>query len=123
MPRSFDITACSALLVLATLFAQINQTTPKSAFLKLLDIWFVSCIMMNFGTVVFQAIINYIRINEFEGDNGIAPNPFLSQKKTMFLKEKKDKAIKVNLFARTLVPIVITVFIIAYVIVAATYME
>ncbi|XP_068237916.1 uncharacterized protein [Palaemon carinicauda] len=53
----------TALLVLAALFLQTNQSMPRTAYLKLVDVWFVFCIAMDFIIVVMLVVINYLREN------------------------------------------------------------
>ncbi|XP_064079530.1 uncharacterized protein LOC135196619 [Macrobrachium nipponense] len=53
----------TALLVLAALFLQTNQAMPRTAYLKLVDVWFVFCIAMDFIIVVILVVINYLREN------------------------------------------------------------
>ena len=48
----------TALLVLATLFAQITQTTPNTSCLKVLDVWFVACIVAVFLIASCHVYIN-----------------------------------------------------------------
>ena len=48
----------TSLLVLASLFAQTSSGLPRTSYLKLIDIWFVACIMMDFLMVACLVIIN-----------------------------------------------------------------
>lgn len=51
----------TSLLVLAALFTQTAATIPKTAYLKLIDIWFVFGITFDFLVVVMLVFINYRR--------------------------------------------------------------
>ncbi|XP_045611201.2 LOW QUALITY PROTEIN: uncharacterized protein [Procambarus clarkii] len=98
----------TALLVLATLFTQITTTTPKTSYLKLLDIWFVACILVNFSIVILLVVINYLKIHE--SDNIVVP---FSKKKTMY--QTPERSRKINYFCRVIIPILLFILIIVYV--------
>ncbi|CAL4114466.1 unnamed protein product, partial [Meganyctiphanes norvegica] len=51
----------TALLVLAALFTQISETSVKTPYFKLIDIWYVSIIGLCFSVVVLIAMINGLR--------------------------------------------------------------
>lgn len=101
----------TALLVLATLFTQITETTPKTSFLKLLDIWFVSCILINFTIVIMLVIINVQRVR----DNDSLVMPFSKKKKKMFPAAAQNRSQKMNTFSQIIVPIVLFVLVMVYV--------
>ena len=48
----------TSLLVLAALFSQISSTLPHTSYLKLIDIWFLICIIIDFTMIVCLVIIN-----------------------------------------------------------------
>ncbi|XP_071523164.1 LOW QUALITY PROTEIN: uncharacterized protein [Panulirus ornatus] len=100
----------TSLLVLATLFTQISETTPKTSFLKLLDIWFVTCILINFTIVIMLVVINFQRVRE----NVTQVMPFPS-KKTIFAVPAQNRSQKMNTFSRIIVPIVLFVLVMVYV--------
>ncbi|XP_053626447.2 uncharacterized protein [Cherax quadricarinatus] len=98
----------TALLVLATLFSQITQTTPKTSYLKLLDVWFVASILVNFSIVIMLVIINHQRMRE----SNIMVAPF-SKKKAMYSTPERSR--KINSFSQVAIPIVLFILITTYV--------
>ncbi|XP_064096065.1 uncharacterized protein LOC135207965 [Macrobrachium nipponense] len=52
--------ALTALLVEAAFFAQTSDSVPQTAYLKLVDIWFVFCIAFLFLVIVILVIINVL---------------------------------------------------------------
>ncbi|XP_063592553.1 glutamate-gated chloride channel alpha-like [Penaeus indicus] len=50
--------ALTSLLVLATLFSELVGGLPKTSYLKLIDIWFLGCIIANFLMVMCLVIID-----------------------------------------------------------------
>ena len=112
----------TALLVLATLFTQITETTPKTAYLKLLDVWFVSTILIDFFVVVVLVLINYFKIKEGYNEFNIT-TPVLSLKKHpdgQFPEPKptQRRSEKINYYARWAIPIFIAIFIFFYIVIA-----
>lgn len=51
------VISLTSMLVLATLFTQMNQSIPKTAYFKLIDGWFMSLIVLDFLVVVIHTII------------------------------------------------------------------
>lgn len=54
--------ALTSLLVLATLFSELVGGLPKTSYLKLIDIWFLGCIVANFFMVVCLVLIEKQRL-------------------------------------------------------------
>ena len=110
----------TALLVLATLFTQITQTTPKTAYLKLLDVWFVSCIVMDFVIVILHVAINVVKMDEEEEAN---VTHVVGYKKPFAFKEKEKyaKALKYNRWAEIVLPIVSVLFAVVYIVVSRMF--
>ena len=48
----------TSLLVLAALFSQISSGLPHTSYLKLIDIWFLGCIVLDFLMILFLVIVN-----------------------------------------------------------------
>ncbi|XP_045103032.1 uncharacterized protein LOC123499296 [Portunus trituberculatus] len=48
----------TSLLVLASLFSQIASGLPKTAYMKLIDVWFIFCILADFVMVFVLVVIN-----------------------------------------------------------------
>ncbi|XP_042204255.1 uncharacterized protein LOC121853920 [Homarus americanus] len=60
----------TSLLVLASLFTQTSQSIPKTAYLKLIDIWYVTLITTDFFIIVILVIIENQRMREkTQGDS------------------------------------------------------
>ncbi|XP_042233733.1 uncharacterized protein LOC121873920 [Homarus americanus] len=54
----------TSLLVLAALFTQTSQSIPKTAYLKLIDIWYVTLIITDFLIIVMLVLIENKRMQE-----------------------------------------------------------
>ncbi|XP_042209223.1 glycine receptor subunit alpha-1-like [Homarus americanus] len=54
----------TSLLVLAALFTQTSQSIPKTAYLKLIDIWYVTLIITDFLIIVMLVFIENQRMQE-----------------------------------------------------------
>ena len=52
------------MLVLYTLFQSISSNMPPTAYLKLLDIWLIFCLVITFLICVFQVTWELIKENE-----------------------------------------------------------
>ncbi len=48
----------TSLLVLTTLFISVSQSLPQTAYVKLLDIWLIFCLLVPFSEVLLQVCIN-----------------------------------------------------------------
>lgn len=113
----------TALLVLATLFTQITENTPKTAYLQLLDIWFVSSIFFAFLVVSLLVLINHYRLKE--GSDALhetTPVFSLSKQPIEMALQKSEpivsKSAKINSRAQWLMPVVLGSFLVAYFITA-----
>ncbi|KAK4328814.1 hypothetical protein Pmani_000788 [Petrolisthes manimaculis] len=51
----------TSLLVLAGLFAQASDSYIKTPYFKLIDIWYAVLIMLNFGVVIINSVVNSLR--------------------------------------------------------------
>ncbi|KAK3878449.1 hypothetical protein Pcinc_016909 [Petrolisthes cinctipes] len=51
----------TSLLVLAGLFAQASDSYIKTPYFKLIDIWYAVLIMLNFGVVIINSLVNSLR--------------------------------------------------------------
>ncbi|XP_050714165.1 ligand-gated ion channel 50-like [Eriocheir sinensis] len=56
----------TSLLVLATYFTQTSQTIPKTSYLKLIDVWFVALIALDFGVILSLVYVETLRLKERE---------------------------------------------------------
>ncbi|XP_050706082.1 uncharacterized protein LOC126991371 [Eriocheir sinensis] len=59
----------TSLLVLATYFTQTSQTIPKTSYLKLIDVWFVALITLDFGVILSLVYVETLRIKERERES------------------------------------------------------
>lgn len=112
----------TALLVLATLFTQITETTPSTSYLKLLDVWFVACILLNFSIVIMLVIINAFRMRENDANSNPNPVnvviPFGGKKPPppgFFPDPPKIYSVKLNTLAQIGTPIVLFILVMVYV--------
>lgn len=109
----------TALLVLATLFTQITETTPNTSYLKLLDAWFVACILVNFSIVILLVVINCHKIREKDAPVQVMPfNSFGAGKKKpggFFPDSAPSMCRRINRVSQVVVPIVLLVLVLAYV--------
>ncbi|RXG56410.1 hypothetical protein Avbf_12819 [Armadillidium vulgare] len=55
------VVSITSLLVEATFFSQLSNTVPKSAYMKLIDIWCLFCIVIIFCVSLLLTWINYLR--------------------------------------------------------------
>ncbi|KAK3854960.1 hypothetical protein Pcinc_038605 [Petrolisthes cinctipes] len=113
----------TALLVLATLFTQITETTPTTSYLKLLDAWFVACILVNFSIVILLVIINCHRIREKEAPVQVVMpfNHFTTttgKKKHpggFFPTPAPSRCRKINRVSQIVVPVILLILVLAYI--------
>ncbi|XP_063871034.1 uncharacterized protein LOC135106185 [Scylla paramamosain] len=114
----------TALLVLATLFTQITETTPTTSYLKLLDVWFVACIFINFFIVIVLVVINTQRMKENNTPGTVSVvMPFGAKKSAGhpappgFFPPPQHlmRSVKINTFAQIIFPIILFVLVMAYV--------
>ena len=72
--------ALTSLLVLAALFSQISSTLPKTAYLKLIDVWYLCCIILDFVMVLCLVITNSIKNkDDFVKDIGQDTNEIITR--------------------------------------------
>lgn len=110
----------TALLVLATLFTQITETTPKTSYLKLLDVWFVACILVNFSIVIILVIINAFKMRENEVNTVSVVIPFGAKKPpppppSYFPPSPRILSVKLNTLAQIAIPIFLFILVMVYV--------
>lgn len=58
-------------LVLASFFSQGSLTIPKTSYLKLIDVWYVSLISQVFVVIVSLVLIEVLRLRGLRGSDGI----------------------------------------------------
>ena len=52
----------TSLLVLATFFTQTSQSIPKTSYLKLIDVWFVAVIFLDFAMIMSIVYVEILRL-------------------------------------------------------------
>ncbi|XP_063851371.1 uncharacterized protein LOC135094854 [Scylla paramamosain] len=52
----------TSLLVLATFFTQTSQSIPKTSYLKLIDVWFVTVIFLDFAMIISIVYVEILRL-------------------------------------------------------------
>ncbi|KAK8397292.1 hypothetical protein O3P69_004770 [Scylla paramamosain] len=110
--------ALTALLVEAAFFTQMSASIPQTAYLKLVDVWFVFCIISLFLVVVTVAFINWVR--------KCAPSILLRAKGSARRTQKEAVGARrvalaawLNLLCRLVCPILTTLFLVFYLTMAA----
>ncbi len=55
----------TSLLVLTTLFISVSNSLPTTAYIKLMDVWLIFCLLVPFSEVILQvrAYLDYVMIN------------------------------------------------------------
>ncbi|KAG7163496.1 Neuronal pentraxin-1-like 1 [Homarus americanus] len=54
------IVSLTTLLVLYTLYNQTAATLPSTAYVKMIDVWFFTCIFLLFSIIIFHVVVEYI---------------------------------------------------------------
>ncbi|KAK4307136.1 hypothetical protein Pmani_021095 [Petrolisthes manimaculis] len=113
----------TSLLVIAALFSQTSATIPKTAYLKLIDLWFVFLMVMEFVIVVVLVIVENLRLKKHRvgTPNKVTiisiSNKFTSdrwQHRDPIGKEVNKSAFNTNRLAIIVLPVLMTSFIIGY---------
>ena len=101
----------TSLLVLASLFSQTNISIPKTAYLKLIDVWYVFLISFDFIIIVNLVIIEILRMSEHSASLvkvGSMGNP------GKVYKGIQKKPHKCNLFGTIVFPIIALAFFVSF---------
>ncbi|MPC32133.1 Glycine receptor subunit alpha-2 [Portunus trituberculatus] len=114
----------TSLLVLTGLMTQTSQSIPKTAYLKLIDVWYIVLIFIDFLIIVVLAVIENLRqhtksgevkvIRSSNGDKQKAPFVWLPQPGPGV--ESKVNAISIVVF-----PLVCIIFIVVYFAIGLSY--
>ncbi|XP_071524324.1 uncharacterized protein [Panulirus ornatus] len=102
----------TGLLVEATFFSQVSATIPHTAYLKLVDTWFVFCILFLFLVVVALVIINWL-----QEESKVQPMQAWTLKDTKVMLQAR--ATRFNTFCRLAFPMFASSFLVVYYITAA----
>ena len=105
-------------LVLAAFFSQGSLTIPKTSYLKLIDVWYVSLISQVFIVIVSLVFIENLRLHSQRVSTGITTvhvAPADSLKQPLSYKSfQENKANKLNTFFIFLFPTIFFSFIIYF---------
>ncbi|XP_064096279.1 gamma-aminobutyric acid receptor subunit alpha-5-like [Macrobrachium nipponense] len=131
--------ALTALLVEAAFFTQTSQSVPQTAYIKLVDIWFVFCIAFLFLIMVVIVIIDVLKVLEEEPQEILHEKIFNVRLAAVFPKDlygggegeeetAKNKkhfitSIRLNTFSKIFFPCSSVLFVVVYYAYAATYKE
>ncbi|XP_064083820.1 glutamate-gated chloride channel subunit beta-like [Macrobrachium nipponense] len=108
----------TALLVLATLFAQASSSLPMTSYFKMVDIWLLFCVVMTFLIIIFHLLIDNFLSREQRQPTKVTPIAFEKEKffGSRVFKWVPDLAVdKLELTAKVTVCVIDVVFIIVYV--------
>ncbi|KAK3870049.1 hypothetical protein Pcinc_024681 [Petrolisthes cinctipes] len=120
----------TALMVMAALFLQTNQSMPRTAYLKVVDIWFLFCIIIKFVIVLWLVVINYVRQMEalrgrkqqVATHNGkVWTNVNGSLDSAVTITTTVITANKINFWAQLIIPTGFFAFVFYYLIYTVTY--
>jgi hypothetical protein len=71
-PFFFEATATvnlTSLLVLTTMFISVMESLPRTAYIKLIDIWLIVNLCIPFCVLVLQTYLEAYRVQDDDGDN------------------------------------------------------
>lgn len=103
-------------LVLASFFSQGSLTIPKTSYLKLIDVWYVSLISHVFIVIVSLVLVEILRLRGLRGLDGIktvhvAPADSIKVPHIFPGSSPTDKANRLNTFFMFLFPTIFFSFI------------
>ncbi|XP_068246314.1 uncharacterized protein [Palaemon carinicauda] len=119
----------TSLLVLSSLFTQTSQTIPKTAYLKLIDLWFVVLIIFVFLIVLVLVIIENVRLRKNlvgsmkifvaerpEGNGGASPYGKAASRTSSggWRMDPSKNPVVANLWSQAVMPVFFSIFIISY---------
>ena len=104
----------TSLLVLASLFSQTSISIPKTAYLKLIDVWYVFLISFDFIIITNLVIIEVLRMSEDSNSMLVKVNPMMSEVSGKKRIRIENKAKKCNLIGAILFPIIAMCFFISF---------
>ncbi|XP_069982915.1 serotonin-gated chloride channel mod-1-like [Penaeus vannamei] len=103
----------TAMLVLVALFSQTSSTILKTTYLKLIDVWYMVCIVVDFVMVMMLALIDFVLHNR--SSNRIM---VLSSSKNSRSRYFPSNAEKLNKIGRVALPLLFLAFLLVYAVVA-----
>nr|XP_027219226.1 uncharacterized protein LOC113811642 [Penaeus vannamei] len=103
----------TAMLVLVALFSQTSSTILKTTYLKLIDIWYMVCIVVDFVMVMMLALIDFVLHNHSSNRIMVMPSSKNGQSRYF-----PSKAEKLNKIGRVALPLLFLAFLLVYAIIA-----
>ncbi|XP_042880129.1 uncharacterized protein LOC122258337 [Penaeus japonicus] len=107
----------TALLVEAAFFTQTSADIPSTSDLKLVDIWFVFCIVALFLVMVGIVVINKILMAAEDKPSDAA----IKRAWDVPVQEESLLAHRVNAVCVVVIPFLLAIFVVGYFVFAATY--
>lgn len=101
------IVSLTTLLVLYTFFNQTSSSLPKTAYVKMIDVWFFSCTILLFVIIVVHVLVECL-----ETDSLIHVSPMSASGKHQLVPLTAEALLR--LFRLAVVPLVVLVFGCAY---------
>ncbi|XP_066949395.1 uncharacterized protein [Macrobrachium rosenbergii] len=109
--------ALTALLVEAAFFTQMSSSIPQTAYLKLVDIWFVYCIISLFLVVVTVVFINWCKKSAPGCLLGVGK--YSTRSEARLTSRRTALAARLNTLCRVVCPILTALFFVFYLTMAA----
>ncbi|XP_068240407.1 uncharacterized protein [Palaemon carinicauda] len=109
--------ALTALLVEAAFFTQMSSSIPQTAYLKLVDIWFVYCIISLFLVVVTVVFINWCKKSAPGCLLGVGK--YTTRSEARLTSRRTALAARLNTLCRVVCPILTALFFVFYLTMAA----
>ena len=110
----------TSLLVLAALFTQASETSVKTSYFKLLDVWYVTMIFFCFVVVVFNICLHKISIEDIthrkKGIYDLTKNEEFEEQNQV---KSTKKATRLNLVMKILLFFFYALFLIVYILIAS----
>ena len=106
----------TSLLVLAALFSQASESSVKTSYFKLLDVWYVSMIFFCFVVVVFNICLHNINTPRNRKGNYDLTKDEESEEEN--LEKSVQKATQINFVMKVLFFFTYAIFMIVYILIA-----
>uniref|UniRef100_A0A0P4WKC2 Neurotransmitter-gated ion-channel transmembrane domain-containing protein n=1 Tax=Scylla olivacea TaxID=85551 RepID=A0A0P4WKC2_SCYOL len=114
----------TSLLVLTGLMTQTSQSIPKTAYLKLIDVWYIALIFMDFMIIVVLAVIENLRQYSSSREVKVMRVHNKHEQKTPFVwlpQPGPGVERKVNMISIVVFPLACIIFIIIYFAISLSY--
>ncbi|XP_068203848.1 uncharacterized protein [Palaemon carinicauda] len=104
----------TGLLVEATFFSQVSTSIPRTAYLKLVDVWFVYCVISLFAVCVVVVIIQYLFTEVGNKEKDLTVNGLMRLNQFDRAVLNRLRATRVNYISRIVYPIISFIFLLTY---------